>query len=49
VEYDSSYYICEQLECEGDGCFAFRTWRKLEDAELIPSALNTDSLSPPEI
>lgn len=44
VEYDSSYYICERLECEGDGCFAFRTWRKLEDAEIIPPVVCNDSL-----
>lgn len=44
VEYDSSYYICERLECEGDGCFAFRTWRKLKDAELIPPVVCNDSL-----
>lgn len=44
VKYDSSYYICERLECEGDGCFAFRTWRKLKDAELIPPVVCNDSL-----
>jgi hypothetical protein len=44
VKYDSSYYICERLECEGDGCFAFRTWRKLKDAEIIPPVVCNDSL-----
>ena len=48
VEYDSSYYICEQLKCEGDGCFAFRTWRKLEDTELIPPVLNMDTCGSPQ-
>ena len=48
VEYDSSYYICERLECEGDGCFAFRTWRKLEDAELIPPVVNMDTCEGPQ-
>jgi hypothetical protein len=48
VEYDSSYYICEQLECEGDGCFAFRTWRKLEDVELIPPVVNMDTCESPQ-
>ena len=48
VKYDSSYYICERLECEGDGCFAFRNWRKLKDAELIPPVLNMDTCESPQ-
>lgn len=48
VKYDSSYYTCEQDECEGDGCFAFMRWRKLEDTELIPPVLNMDTCESPQ-
>ena len=49
VKYDDTYYICESNECKADdgfqesGCFALRSWRKLDSTEMIPPVINMDT------